>query len=276
MRNKSKKLSRILAGVTGILGSLLLMLCINVIRVSAVDNYPLLNIGMNDSLSINQDFGNYYAYVRFCPPKTGAITFSITADRKFFETVMLMKQNSSGAYVPALSDNESDAIENINGNGGASRVTYAVKKGVKYALRVDLNDDFILNSSFKKVADTGGKKKSSAKTLKKGKTQYGLLPIGKRKSRWYKFKVPSSKPLTFQFKGMGNAWMNYQVKVKGMETISRSVYQNNWENKKGDPSKRENNKTKVMKAQLKKGSIVYVRVYTDSKHDTGYYMLKWK
>ena len=190
--------------------------------------------------------------------------------------VKLMKKNSSGKYVSVTDEYSEDFIENVNGKGGASTVTFAVKKGGKYALRVYLLGDFILNSRFKKASDAGGKKKSTAKALKKGKAQYGLLFMGKTQSRWYKIKAPNSKPMTIQFKGWGNGYMKYQIKVKGLGTVTREIYQNNWDHKKGDTTFRENNKIKEMKATLSKGTVAYIRVYNTHKRYGGYYMLKWK
>lgn len=236
---------------------------------------PYYKIAMNGKVTINKDDAHTYGYVEFSPKKDGGITFSASSNVNTTEFVMLMRKNKKGQYVKFNSSVDEDPIDTGYEDGKKNSVSYGVKKGVKYALRVELNNNYTLQSKFKSCKETGGKKQSTAKSIKKGKKQYGLLPTGKKQMRWYKFAVPKTKKVKVTFCGYSNSVLGYAIKTKGVDTAIRTVITDNWDFTPGK-SAAWNNKPKVMTAPLEKGTVVYLTVLNPNKYTGGYYYFKWE
>ena len=91
---------------------------------------------------------------------------------------------------------------------------YGVSKGTYY-IKVTGEKDYFLLAVNQKVANKGGAKKSSAATVKKGKTGIsGVIPASTKKTKtekWYKFKVTQSKVLVLYLSAIGNGKFTFTV-----------------------------------------------------------------
>lgn len=86
-----------------------------------------------------------------------------------------------------------------------SNITYTVKKGTTYLIKVDdtIGEHIKIKYKISGVSVKKNTKKSKAVTLKKKKTIKGVTIVGKRTSYWYKFKVTKAKKLNIATKFAG-------------------------------------------------------------------------
>ena len=148
-----------------------------------------------------------------------------------------------------------------------------VKKGT-YTFTVKTSAPvYAIKASFTKVKESKyGKKKSKAVSLKKKKTVKGLLPAGKAKAHWYKFKLKKNQKVTLNFKtslcGAGSyvGGLKYTL-YASYDTGTGTIYSG----LRTTPYKPY---TIGMSPKLKKGTY-YLKIESYKK-GTGYYTIKWK
>ena len=164
-----------------------------------------------------------------------------------------------------------------NGNFPGGVVTLAVSKGKTYHIklyRLDSDHSPTVKAVFTKVKEKSGKKKSKAKTIKKGKWAKGTISMGERKADWYKFKVK---------KNNSRATLDVYGEVSGMMVFT--VYA-----KKGGKLKKLGSRTSLgfnafegsfkltystRMGKVQKGTY-YVKVSPKNSLSNGYYQLKYR
>lgn len=223
-----------------------------------------------------------YAYIKFKPSKTGYVTFKMT-------NASAMTGYTAG-YAALCNSNKAlisteDAFTDQQNEYVLNNITYGVKKGTTYYLRVELYQaGTTIKAEFKSMSKSKANKKGNAKNLGKGKTAKGIMLANENKADWYKIKLSKSQQLKLSFKVKTNATGKYD----GMKF---SVYKSNgklftsdaydyisryYKDGKGGATyymTRSNNPSK--KLGIPKGTY-YVKVERANKTSSGYYELKWK
>ena len=247
-----------------------------------------VTINLGDSVKVdagnvpNNSTGNFgNTYVKFKASKTGWL--KVFSQNDYWGYVQLLNENKSPVF--ATQELISEKYDPYKENWS---VNFEVKSGKVYYLRLSSHsfylgdnvyeigtDKYDITTSFKVVKDVGGKSKKKAKIIKRGKKVTGLLPSGKKTARWYKIKLKKNQKLKIYMSFYGSGKSYFLIKPNKGKSIERTIYDNNkalsWDH-------RVNNSLKIIKTQnkLKKGTVVYVKIYNKNKTDSGVYTLKWK
>ena len=222
-----------------------------------------------------------YTFLKFTAAKTG--TLKISATDLFTGEVRLLNANKK-----AISgDSYLEVWAPIGDNPDCRYVSYAVKAGKTYYIRVQIgtydgtiiSKKFSIKTSFKAVKDQGGKSKAKAKNLKKNKSVTGILPVGEKNARWFKIKLKKNQVLKvcMSFYGCGKSY--FLLKPKKGKSLTRVIHDNNAASAPGNYENYEGNgKLKIVKTagKLKKGTILYIKVYNKQASAGGSYTIRWK
>lgn len=190
-------------------------------------------------------------YFKFKATKTGYITAPYL-------------DSNAGSYNVTLLNSKKKALS------GARELryepTFGVQKGKTYYIKVKSNANWSGGYVFKltntAVKESSGKKKASAKTIKRGATKKGTILAGSGQADWYKFKKTSKKDATITFKGRTNDKIKIEF-YQGGKKIATKTY---------SYSDKERSFTMV---NYPKGTY-YIKVVRGTKKSSGWYSVKWK
>lgn len=183
--------------------------------------------------------------------------------------VTVLHQGLSGKVT--LTNSKKKTLSNAvyaSSYNNTSKITFGVKKGTTYYLKVasNYNSDgaYRVKYTNSKIADKSGSKKSKAKTMKRKATYKGSIIAGSSTSDWYKFKVTSKRKVTVTMKGATNN------KIKAVFYTSKGK-------KIGSTTFYDYNSKRVLQSvgKLSKGTY-YVKVYRGTTTSSGWYSLNWK
>lgn len=204
--------------------------------------------------------GSYqnYHYIMYKAPYSGYVTITT--------------QGSTG-YITLLKSNKKTALSSENyfnpSYTDSNRLTYGVKKGTTYYIRVKSSEAVSLNIKSGQIKEKSGSSKKKAVTVKRNKTVKGYIQAGSKTVDWYKFKVTKSAKTRIYLNGGTNDRFKITVyKSNGKSMGSGSV--------KGTPCKntflfkRGSKETKLAKGTY------YIKIERYNAKSSGYYTLKWK
>ena len=183
--------------------------------------------------------------------------------------ITVLHQGLSGKVT--LTNSKKKALSNAiysSSYSSTKKITFGVKKGTTYYLRVaaNYNSDGAYRVKFtnSKITDKSGSKKSKARTMKRKATYKGSIIAGSSTSDWYKFKVTSKRKVTVTMKGATNN------KIKAVFYTSKGK-------KIGSTTFYDYNSKRVLQSvgKLSKGTY-YVKVYRGTSTSSGWYSLYWK
>lgn len=193
-------------------------------------------------------------YFKFKATYNGYVTVSTD---KLYGKVTLLSSSKNTTYSNAIS-----AYPKSNAN-----ITYGVKKGTTYTLKVTSNSNsdgmYRIKYSNKSVTEKSGTSRSKAVTVSRNSTKKGFIAAGSSQADWYKIKLTKS---TLKITLSGGTCDKivaklYNSKGKAVSSstasISRSGYNYYLSGK-----------------NLKKGTY-YIKVYRANSKSSGYYNLKW-
>ncbi len=252
-----------------------------------------VTINLGDTVHVDSsgipgnDTGNFgYTYLKFKANKTGWLR--VTSPR-FSGDLRLLDENKTPITKNNSLSHMDDTVPDYFISYQANNVNYGVKAGKIYYLRVEVSsvminggeiyyillDKYDIKTSFKPITDIGGKRKSKAKNIKKGKKITGLLPVNTMGVRWYKIKLKKNQKLKIYMSYYGTGQCHFLVKPKKGKSYTYDIYDHNVSTNglSGD-----NGKVKIIKTKnkLKKGTVVYVKICNDKRSQGGVYTLKWK
>ena len=235
-----------------------------------------ISIDLGDTIRIDKEgvsesvLEKGYTWVRFKAKKTG--TLKVTAVR-FADAVWLTDSKKKLLSRP-------DADGNLIVDEFTNVITFGVKKGKTYYLRIRSQDDLdslnTLKTKFTALSVTGGTKKSKAKSIKKNKWQKGVIIAGTKHARWYKIKLPKSQKATIYFRFNGSQFCSFYAWSKKIGGITRKFYRENEGLDVSGKGLLDSDTKQIRTPKLPKGTVIYVKVSNLSKKDSGCYQIKWK
>ena len=196
-----------------------------------------------------------------------AASFKLTAPANGYYTVAMGDTSGGSASVVAKTTGFSATLS------FASDRYIAVKKGQTYTFTVTTSTPvYGIKVKFTSVTESKySSKKSKAPSIKKNKTQKGLMITGAQKTHWYKVKNPKKQKVTLALSTLrlgSTGTSSGGIKVtfySGKQKVSSSYY---YYNSSGTMKVFNSGK------KLKKGTY-YIKVTPIGK-GTGYYTIKWK
>lgn len=191
---------------------------------------------------------NYFKYV---PKYTGYAKVDVDGLISGKVTLMNYKKASRSDAVPVY----------------RSPITFGVKKGVTYYIKVDAGSNssgaYRIKAGAYGITDTSGATKSKARTLSKGVTKKGVIIAGSSTPDWYKIKLTSKRDFKIVMKGGTN------------KTLKMSVY-----NSKGKLQKsgtfNYNTSALTYSAYHYPAGTYYVKISRNDDKSSGWYSLNWK
>lgn len=150
------------------------------------------------------------------------------------------------------------------GNPSDYSMSYGVKKGVSYYVRIRTNAAVSVSCSLTKVSESSGNKQSKAKSIKKGKTIRGIIPAGDKTADWYKIVVPKKQTLHIYFSGLTDHKLKLTFSGTYLQTAKKYIYY-------GVSSLQHTYSTERVQP-----GIYYVKIERSGSKSSGYYTLKWK
>lgn len=224
-----------------------------------------------------------YVYIKFKPSKTGYVTFKMSnaSTQASYTNGYVTLCNSKKGLISTqdfFTDQQSGSVYN--------NVTYGVKKGTTYYLRLDIDVRDSLGTTvkaeFKSQSKSSANKKSKAKNLGKSKTAKGIMIANENKADWYKIKLSKSQQLKLTFNVKTNGVGKY-------DGVKFSLYKSNGKLFTSDAydyiSRYYSGKGSVTYYMTKRGSskkygipkgTYYIKAERANKTSSGYYTLKWK
>lgn len=159
-------------------------------------------------------------------------------------------------------------------------MTYGVKKGTTYYLRVCAKYGTKITATFKTVKKNAATKKSKAKTIKKNKTVKGVIVAGDKKADWYKIKLTKSQKVKLTYTAKTNGSYSYDgIKVTFCKSNGKNFLSNSYDCvTRTTPSSWMQFYRKYTSGKttgLATGTY-YVKVEPYKSTSSGYYTLKWK
>lgn len=221
-----------------------------------------------------------YVYIKFKPSKTGYVTFKMSnaSSQISYTNGYAALCNSKKALISTkdfFTDQQSGSVYN--------NITYGVKKGTTYYLRLDLDQmGTTVKAEFKSQSKSTANKKSKAKNLGKGKTAKGIMIANENKADWYKIKLSKSQQLKLTFNVKTNGVSKYDgvkfslYKSNGkLFTSDAYDYISRYYGGKGNVTYYMSKRGSSKKYGIPKGTY-YVKAERANKTSSGYYTLKWK
>jgi len=215
------------------------------------------------------------SYIAFTPAKTGYVTFTMSTVAPTAGYLTLC--NAAKAPISSTDWFRTDQAE-----APYYQVSYGVKAGTPYALKVETGKATNVKAEFVKQNKSKKNSKKKAVTIKAGKVKKGVMIAGEKKADWYKINLTKSKKVKLIFK----------TKTHGTEKnsgIKFSFYKGNGKLFTSDASDcisryyfGEGSVTYFMRraGSSKKLGIpagtYYVKVERANSNSSGYYELKWK
>lgn len=146
----------------------------------------------------------------------------------------------------------------------SSDVSYGVKKGAVYYLRVKPIGAVKLRCKFTKVSESSGDQKSNARILEKDQQIKGVIPAGDSACDWYRIIIAKKQVLHLYYSGITNEKIKFTISGKFLRTANRYVVKGKIQTGHSYSLER-----------LQCGSY-YIKVEKNSEQASGYYTLKWK
>lgn len=224
------------------------------------------------------EFTGEEAYIKFIPKATGYVTVKATnVSALYNDTYGGITLCSASKQI--ISETDEKYLTQYN-ESEYYTMTYGVKKGTTYYLRVKAMGGTQITATFKSVKKNAATKKAKAKTIGKGKTVKGVIIAGDKKADWYKIKLTKSQKIKLSYSAKTCGTSNYAgIKVTFCKSNGKNFLYNSFDNvSRTKPSswiqfyrKYTNGKT----TGLATGTY-YVKVEPSSTTSSGYYTLKWK
>lgn len=221
-----------------------------------------------------------YVYIKFKPAKTGYVTFKMTnaSTQTSYTAGYAALCNSKKGLIStqdSFSDQQSGSIYN--------NVTYGVKKGTTYYLRLELYQaGTTVKAEFKSQSKSTANKKNKAKNLGKNKTAKGIMIANENKADWYKIKLTKSQQLKLTFNVKSNGTNKYDgvkfslYKSNGkLFTSDAYDYIGRYWGGKGNVTYYMSKRGSSKKYGIPKGTY-YLKAERANKTSSGYYTVKWK
>ncbi len=238
-----------------------------------------ININLGDTVVVSQKgisekvLKSSYTWIKFTAKDNGILHVSAKDYCADIRLTNSKKTPISGKDESIISDPDFLAFE-------MDKIDYGLKKGETYYLRLegdpDQKNNYTMNLKFTSQKITGGAKKAKAKIIKKKKWMKGLITIGKKHTRWYKFKLTKKQRAKIFINAYGNKHIFFYMWTKKGGGVTRMIYRDNG-SQAGNNKNAVNNGTKIIRSpKLPKGTVIYIKVYTRDPMSSGRYEIKWK
>lgn len=256
-----------------------------IVDQTAAAGYQFAGKG-NSSVTISDlecsGYTNDYQWISLKPSVTGSLTITaanasqIAGYTRGFLTLYDGNKN--------ILDFTEDYYSTSSDDKRRSTVTYGVKKGSKYYIRVESGAGVTLKASVKAVKKAAGTSKGKAKTIKADKAVTGVILAGDKKPDWYKINLTKQKKVTLTYSVKTNGWTgNYTTdgirftfcNAKGKMFTYGAYDDLTREQYKGSVTYYLKSNYSSKKYGLKPGTY-YVKVERVNKAASGAYTLKWK
>lgn len=214
-----------------------------------------------------------------CHAATGEYTWlKYTAKADGYLTVKLAKADGSVSdakgYV-SLFDSRKSALssKSIFYNTENSRsafwyeVTFGLKKGQKYYIRIMGENGVKVSRTFTKLKDKAGATRVKAKKLNKNKSRKGLIEAGAANADWYKIKLTKNQKIRLYYDVRSRGGFKISLYYGKQRISSRNI---RYTFNQGKITYYLANKKKVLIP-----GTYYIKVEQADTSSSGFYKLKW-
>ncbi|MCM1257230.1 MAG: hypothetical protein NC307_05200 [Roseburia sp.] len=220
-------------------------------------------------------------FIQFKAAKTGYVTFKMTNNSS--------EVAYTNGYVTLCDKNKKaissrDMFQDQDSGAAYNTVTYGVKKGTTYWLKVELYQlGTTIKADFKSQSKSSANSKKKAKNLGKNKEAKSIMIANENKADWYKIKLTKSQQLKLTFNVKTNGTSKYDgVKFSLYKSNGKTLFTSNaydyisrYYSGKGTVTYYMSKKGSSKKYGIPKGTY-YVKAERANKTSSGYYTLKWK
>lgn len=148
------------------------------------------------------------------------------------------------------------------------QISFGLKKGQEYSIRVMGENAVKLSRTFTKVTDKSGESKTKAAGLSKNKARKGLIPAGIGSADWYKIQITKRQKLR----------LYYNVKTRGCFKMSvyfgkQMIMSRNIRN-----TEQQRKITIYLKNSSSAGMVLgtyYIKIERADSSSSGFYKIKW-